>query len=311
LISKHDDGATDFRSLAENSADVICRVGPDLAFVYLSGSVFDVLGWTPEELIGKSPPFLVVAEDLPVLAASHADTLTQSAQRRPISLRMRKKDGSIVWMEVSARLVNEPGSSGRHTVIVMRDVSERKAHEQELAELALTDGLTGLANRRSFDETIRREWLRTLDEASAISLMLLDLDHFEEFNDRYGQETGDDCLRAASGAIRTTIRATDTACRYAEELAVILPATEAGEAARVAEAVRLAIERLGLPPGANAETGHRLTASIGVSTALARHGGTVRMPEALVMAADDALYKAKHGGRNRVATTPLFTPKRG
>ncbi len=296
--------------MAENSADVICRVNADLAIVYISNSIFNVLGWLPGDLIGKFPDSLVIAEDLPVLADAHAYNLTQPVRSRPASLRMRKKDGSIAWMEVSARVVLDRDTkevSG--TVLVMRDVSGHKAREQELSHLALTDALTGLGNRRAFDQTVEREWQRTLREGATMSLLLLDLDNFKEFNDSYGHQVGDDCLRAVSAAIRTVIRATDTACRYGgEEIAVILPAASAGGAARVAEAVRLAIEALRLPRDGREETGNRLTASIGVATAYARQAPTVRMPEALVLAADSALYKAKGSGRNRVASARLVTP---
>jgi diguanylate cyclase (GGDEF)-like protein len=254
---------------------------------------------------------LVITEDLPALAAAHAYNLTLPVQSRPVTLRMRKKNGSIAWMEVSARVVKDRDTNEvSGTVLVMRDISEGKAHEHELARLALTDGLTGLPNRRSFDQTLEREWLRTLRENSAMSLLLIDLDHFKEFNDSYGHQVGDECLRAVGAVIRTAIRSTDTPCRYGgEEIAVILPAADAGAAARIAEAVRLAVERLGLPHDGKEEMGHRLTASVGAATALSRYGGSMRLPEALVLAADSALYKAKYGGRNRIATSRLVATK--
>ncbi len=265
----------------------------------------------PEELVGKPPDWLVLAEDIPLVAAGHAISLNEPRLSRPVTVRMRKKCGALTWMEINASVVRDPVTSlVKETVIVMRDVTERKAHEDELATLARTDGLTGLANRRAFDEALEREWLRTLRDGSQMSLLLLDLDHFKSFNDQYGHQVGDDCLRAVAAAILKSIRATDIACRYGgEEIAVILPAADAAGAFKVGATVRLAIEALRLPHAGNPAGEDHLTASIGVATALSRDGGTVRLPEALLLAADTALYKAKNGGRNRIATALLVTTK--
>jgi diguanylate cyclase (GGDEF)-like protein len=253
----------------------------------------------------------VFGEDLPLVAAAHAVTMADPRLSRPIAVRMHRKDGGFTWMEVNARVVRDPVTSQvKETVIVMRDVTDRKALEESLSAQALTDALTGLANRRAFDEALGREWLRTLREGSQMSLLLLDLDHFKAFNDAYGHQVGDDCLRAVAIAVRKSIRGTDTACRYGgEEIAIILPSADAPGAYKVAETVRRAIEDLGLPHAGNPIGGEVLTASVGVATALSRDGGTVRLPEALLLAADTALYKAKHLGRNRIATAMLVAPK--
>jgi diguanylate cyclase (GGDEF)-like protein len=192
----------------------------------------------------------------------------------------------------------------------MRDISERKLLEEKLSRLALTDGLTGLANRRAFDEALEREWKRTAREGSQISLLLLDVDHFKPFNDRYGHQVGDDCLRAVAIAVREAVRGTDIAARYGgEEIAVILPSTNSVGAVAAAEKVRTAVEALQITHEGNPEGGGWVTASVGAATALSRHGGTMRMPESLLLAADTAMYKAKREGRNRVATALLVAYK--
>jgi diguanylate cyclase (GGDEF)-like protein/PAS domain S-box-containing protein len=309
-ISSDDHWTTDFQALAENSADVICRLNLRLALTYVSPASFDVLGWRPEELIGKTPDSIVTTDSLPVLAAAHTFNQAHPAETRPVTLEMRKKDGSTAWMEVKASIVRDPVTGEEtETVLGMRDVSIRKALEDKLSLLALTDGLTGLANRRAFDESLNREWLRTLREGSQMSLLILDLDRFKEFNDRYGHQVGDDCLRAVAVAVRSAILPTDVACRYGgEEIAVILPGADCAGGLKTAEAVRAAIEALDFPHERDSGSG-RLTASVGVATALSRHGGTMRMPETLLLAADNALYKAKHLGRNRIATTLLVAVK--
>jgi diguanylate cyclase (GGDEF)-like protein len=224
---------------------------------------------------------------------------------------MRKKDGSIAWIETNSRPIRDSTTGGTTGfVLVMRDITEHQTLEDRLAVLALTDQLTGLSNRRAFDEALERESRRTLREGSQISLLLLDIDHFKEFNDQYGHQVGDDCLRTVAAAVRESVRAMDTVARYGgEEIVVILPSADTAAAIRVAEQVRSAIEALRLTHEGNPEGGGWVTASIGAATALARSGGTMRMPEGLLLAADNALYKAKHEGRNRVGTALLVAPK--
>jgi diguanylate cyclase (GGDEF)-like protein len=224
---------------------------------------------------------------------------------------MRKKDGTLVWIEFTARVVRDPVTGEpEEAVVTMRDVSERKMLEDELSSLALTDSLTGLANRRAFDEALDREWKRTLREGSQISLLLLDVDHFKELNDRYGHQVGDDCLRAVAFAVKKAVRETDIPARYGgDEIAVILPSTDTPGALGVAEKVRAAVEALRLTNEDNPEGSGWVTSSVGVATALSRQGGTMKMPESLLLAADNALYKAKRKGRNCVATALLVAFK--
>ena len=273
----------------------------DRVLDYVSPSSFHILGWRPEEMTGRPVEDFILDEDRPVLAA------TIASQGRSVMLRMLKKDGSTVWMENRATLVcDSTTGEPKEWVVTMRDITERKVLEQELSALALTDGLTGLPNRRAFDEALEREWKLTLREGAQISLLLLDIDHFKEFNDQYGHQVGDDCLRAVTAAVRGVLRTSDIAARYGgEEIAVILPSTDTPGAVAVAEKVRSAIEALQITHGGNPEGGGWVTASIGVATALSRQGGTMRMPESLLLAADSALYKAKREGRNRVATALL------
>jgi diguanylate cyclase (GGDEF)-like protein/PAS domain S-box-containing protein len=305
------DDVLNFQFMAEHSADIICRVGLDAILRYVSPSSFRVLGWTPQELVGTGPQHLVIAEDMPLIAASEMRNRAQDSVSPPVTLRMRRKNGSVVWMEVSTRLVREPLSGDPiETILVMRDISERKALEEKLSALSFTDALTGLSNRRAFDEDLEREWLRTLRDGSHMSLLLLDVDLFKEFNDLYGHQVGDDCLRAIAAAIRYTVRATDLASRYGgEEIAIILPSSDTPGAVETAEKVRVAVEGLKIPHARNPHGGGWITASIGVATAIARDGSRVRMPEGLLLAADVALYKAKHAGRNRIATALIVVSK--
>lgn len=300
---------TNFRMLAENSGDVIMQLGPDTKARYVSPSCTRLLGWLPEEMVGHGPEVFVPPEHLQNIAAAAALLLAGADEGEPLAIEIRRKDGKTVWVETKARIVRDPltGVPGDF-VLIVRDITERKRLEEQLRSLAMTDGLTGLANRRAFDETLDREWRRTVGSAGQMSLLLLDIDRFKGFNDKYGHQVGDDCLRAVAAAMRDVLhRPGDLASRYGgEELAVILPDTDSEGALEIAERLRIAIENLGLPHDDNPEGGGHVTVSIGSATALSRSGGTIRMPEGLLLAADTALYKAKHKGRNRVEVALLL-----
>lgn len=281
------DEEAQFRFLAENSVDIICRAGVDLVMHYASPSTIHSLGWTPDEMVGRRPEDFVLLEDIPVLTAAVERAFAPDAQTDSATVRMRKKDGSTAWMEMNARVIrHDDTGEPREFVAVMRNITERKLVEEKLFALAHRDGLTELWNRRAFDEALEREWKRARD-GSPISLLLLDIDHFKAFNDRHGHPVGDECLRSVSAAVNGVVRASDMVARYGgEEIAVILPDTSIEGAMELAERIRSAIERCGV-----------VTASIGVAAAAGHES-----PESMVHAADSAMYKAKAAGRNRVAT---------
>ena len=308
---KAEEDALNFQFLAENSDDIICRAGMDRVIRYISPSSLQLLGWKPEERIGGMIDDHILAEDRPVFAAANARLLEPRARSASAAVRMQKKDGSVAWMEANAHLVRDPATGEpQEAVIVMRDITERVRSEERLSTLALTDGLTGLLNRRAFDEALALEWKRTVRYGSQISLLFLDLDHFKLFNDQYGHLAGDDCLRAVAAAVSDAVRDTDRVARYGgEEIAVILPSTLAAGAAVAAEKVRSAVEALGICHKGNGKCGGQVTWSIGVATAFVRQSELIEgMPESLIHAADNAMYKAKREGRNRVVTALLFVP---
>ena len=300
----------DYRVLAENTTDLILRVGPGNVLRYVSPSSLQLLGWTAQEMIDEQI-VAVLPEDLPIVGKAEARLQNGEVESDKATFRVRCKDGRVLWVESNARKIGGASGQPGDVVLTLRDITERKVLEDKLEALALTDGLTGLANRRAFDQALDREWRRTQREDTHLSMLLLDLDHFKGFNDSYGHQVGDDCLRAVASAVLGAVRRPgDLVARYGgEEIAVILPATDAAGAFEVAEMVRKAIEALRLPHEANPEGDRWVTASIGVSTAFSRLGGTVKMPEGLLLSADNALYKAKNGGRNRVSSSMLLVAR--
>ena len=181
----------------------------------------------------------------------------------------------------------------------------RKAREQELVvltqklrKLSIVDGLTGVANRRNFDDVLGRAWRRAQRESSSVALIIADIDHFKSFNDRYGHQTGDDCLRRVAQVLAQSVkRPYDLVARYGgEEFVVLLPDTPGAAAERLAEEMRKAVEALDTG-NIHAQDGRRVTISAGVASVIPQAGSE---PASLIAVADGCLYRAKREGRNRV-----------
>ena len=181
-------------------------------------------------------------------------------------------------------------------VETLRDLTDEKMAQVALEQLATRDGLTGLANRRCFDDTLHAEWARALRQRQPLSLLMVDVDNFKAYNDANGHLGGDECLKRIAKAVSSEMRANDLVARYGgEEFAVILPNQSLKGAAIVAERIRCRVEALQLP--STAPTRH-VTVSIGAATAIA---GPDNNASQLVATADAALYRAKHLGRNRIS----------
>ncbi|KAB0567176.1 GGDEF domain-containing protein [Pseudomonas palleroniana] len=182
------------------------------------------------------------------------------------------------------------------TWMLRRELRRRYRAEQVLSELAATDALTGLANRRVLDQRLQLEWDRAQRSTEPLTLLMIDVDHFKAFNDRHGHHGGDEALRTVAQVISDNIRRpADLAARYGgEEFAVVLPHTDVKGAWVIAEHIRSSVEHLPLVPGAE----QPITVSIGMST-WDKHSHMSL--ETLLLSADQALYEAKYSGRNRIA----------
>ena len=207
----------------------------------------------------------------------------------------------------------------RSALALKREMDMRKERERELLavtkklaevnetlhRLSSLDGLTGIANRRSFDQVFEREWRRCRREGTPLSMLMIDIDHFKRFNDRYGHLRGDDCLRAVAEILETACqRASDLAARYGgEEFAVVLSTTDFQGAKAVADGLRLAVQNLAIP---HAESpAEVVTISIGVASMIPTELDEI---DELLAEADRGLYEAKQAGRNKVRAYDLSPP---
>jgi diguanylate cyclase (GGDEF)-like protein/PAS domain S-box-containing protein len=286
-----------YRLLADNIADVVILLDRDGAFRFVSQSVETVLGLKPADLIGRACFDFVHPDDLGSVTAATAE-LTDWAATKTVVFRTHRADGSIAWIEINFKLAGAADAHQEVEVVgVLRDVTLRQQMEDELnalnvrlAELATTDGLTGLANRRTFDTALRREY----GHRSRISVVLLDIDNFKGFNDSLGHQAGDACLKRVADVIAgATQDTTGLAARYGgEEFAIILPDVSEGDALKIAEAIRLTVRSLNIENPASSR------GFLSVSFGIAEKTAATASEAMLVRDADLALYEAKRRGRN-------------
>ncbi len=204
--------------------------------------------------------------------------------------------GSRLYLAIDAGPIYDKTGKLIAVVETLRDMTLQKLAQTALQELANHDGLTGIANRRAFDETLKLEWRRNMRDAQPLSLLMVDVDRFKHYNDSQGHLAGDECLKRVASAMSDEMqRASDVVARYGgEEFAVILPNSALDGAIVVAERLRTAVEKLAIP-FANSELGH-ITVSIGVASVVPSAAGDTWQ---LISTADAALYRAKASGRNR------------
>jgi diguanylate cyclase (GGDEF)-like protein len=219
---------------------------------------------------------------------------------------------SLVVFAIRRRTVRLRRRQAKLERLVAERTEELRRANERLSELSFSDSLSGIANRRRFDEVLETEWKRGIRFGHPLSLVMADIDFFKRYNDALGHQAGDRCIVEVAGVLQAMARrAGDLVARYGgEEFMLLLPATGAAEAAIVAETARSRIEALGIPHPDGASS--FVTASFGVATFVP---GT-SVPDApgdpapLVSAADSALYRAKSAGRNRVEFAVSGTPGR-
>jgi len=247
------------------------------------------------ERLRNIPIIMVTAQDESqtleaAFAAGALDYITKPTDM--VELLARVRSALTLKAEMDQRVLRE---------LELLEMTRRLGEANAMLErLTWLDGLTGIANRRRFDQFLDLEWRRALRDGEWLSVVLMDIDYFKSFNDRYGHIAGDECLVRVAQALTSIVhRPGDLAARYGgEEFVVVLPETDNEGAMRVAEAIREGIKGLQIVNEGSAVC-NVVTLSLGVATTIPSPALT---PEALVTASDKALYASKRGGRNRVSS---------
>jgi len=293
-----------YRFIAENSSDMIGRLSSDGSIVYISPSSKRILGYRNDELIGTNLFGKIHPEDRQILLEQYGNPRELSGIVTS-SYRMLHKNGDFIWAETTVRPVKDKSGKSSGMMFATRDVTARRTIENQLREsnsllrkLSSLDGLTGIYNRRAFDEFLKTEWAFACKHGTPISLLLLDIDYFKKYNDTYGHIQGDECLKSVARQLEAFFHDKGYfAARYGgEEFAVVLPNTDAQKASQVAEDFQAAIREMKIEH-ANSKVSEIVTISIGVSCV--KPSDPEEMKQILEFA-DRALYKAKQNGRNRI-----------
>ena len=324
LVNNHNVGDMDFSiRLMEHLVVPTFVIGPDCRILIWNRACERLTGVKASEVIGTrehwrgfyDEPRPCLADLLALGRTEEIDKLyadwDHAASDAPTTHGRRAENwcvmpqmGTRLYLAIDAGPIYDESGKLVAVVETLRDMTVQKEAQTELERLATRDGLTGVANRRCFDDTLNMEWRRASRESRALSLLMIDVDFFKRYNDTYDHQGGDECLRQVAAAMSGVVkRASDAVARYGgEEFSVLMPATEPEGALLVAERIRAAVEALHLPHSGSDVADH-VTISVGVASILATNSG---MPARLVAAADAALYRAKHEGRNRaVLAEPL------
>jgi diguanylate cyclase (GGDEF)-like protein/PAS domain S-box-containing protein len=290
-----------YRTLIEFSSDFIYWQQADGRMKYVSPACAELTGYPPEAFFERSALLDdLVHPDDQHLWRGHREAAFLGKGALPIDFRIVTRSGQVRWVNHTCRPVYDAQGVFQGIRASDRDITQLKEMEEALRRMTVTDGLTGVANRRFFDDELKKEWQRAKRYSLPISLIMIDIDLFKSFNDFYGHQQGDLCLKIVAGKLQESVRRPrELLARYGgEEFAAILLQTSPEDSIRVAERMRLEIESLAIrhphsPAG-------RLTISLGVATLVP---GTNASPSSLVDRADEALYLAKSRGRNRVEVT--------
>jgi diguanylate cyclase (GGDEF)-like protein/PAS domain S-box-containing protein len=276
-------------------------------FAYVGPQIEALLGWTPaswatiQDWVDRMHP-----EDRQWVV-DFCVAQSQAGIDHEADYRALNRDGSYVWIRDVVHVVRKPDGSVEALVGFMFDISERKKTEEkllelqrELEDLSFKDGLTGIANRRRFDALLESEWDAAARSQRPLSLILIDIDFFKQYNDHYGHIQGDECLKRVAGALRAgATRPRDFLARYGgEEFVLVLPDTDAKGAEAVAARCREALRDANIAHG-NSSVASAVTISLGVGTTIPSSNDLlVRFIEEV----DKRLYRAKQGGRNALVS---------
>ncbi|MFU5460718.1 diguanylate cyclase domain-containing protein [Pseudomonas aeruginosa] len=274
------------RAILQSMRDGYFEMDVDGVILTVNPALCQLLGQTRETLIGH-PYYELLGEDDLARARHPFQRAMQSGAGKTFAIPLQRADGSLGYFEATVSLIHDLQGELRGYRGIVRDVSDQIAYQQQLLEMAYRDPLTGLGNRKAFDEQLGQALLRAGSGGSELALLYLDLDRFKEVNDRFGHDIGDALLRTVAERVRSTLRQPDKAYRLGgDEFAVLLEDSQENNPQRLAERLLAALVQ---PIALNGERIDFVTPSIGIAL-YPRHAGDA---EGLVRAADSAMYEAK------------------
>ncbi|MFT6928168.1 MAG: diguanylate cyclase (GGDEF)-like protein/PAS domain S-box-containing protein [Psychromonas sp.] len=271
-------------------------------FIYIGPQIEVLLGWSQDSWKTSADWAERMHDEDREKTVSYCVGLSEQGIDHEADYRAPVKDGGYIWVRDVVHVIRENGVTVALIGFIF-DISERKKLEEEaqrltieLEKLSQSDQLTGLANRRLLDEVYLAEFERSKRYNRNFSILFLDIDLFKKYNDTYGHQKGDDCLRKVADSLKATMRRPlDLVARYGgEEFMIVLPETDNKVAVQLAENCRKAVYEQKIPHK-KSEKHKFVTISIGVQTISSEHTAV-----SFIECADKLLYKAKHNGRNRV-----------
>lgn len=296
-----------YKTLLESTKAIPWKIDwGTLQFAYIGPQIEQLLGWSPVSWVTVEDWASRMHPEDRAWVVDYCVAQSKSGTDHEADYRALTKDGEYVWIRDVVHVVRNAQGEVEALIGFMFDITERKNTEQklivlqkELEELSFKDALTGVYNRRMFDSVMEVEWANAKRNHQPLSLLMLDIDYFKQYNDFYGHIHGDECLkRVAKELNKVATRSRDFFARFGgEEFIIVLPETDEKAARMIAERCRSLIFKAQIPHEKSLVS-QMLTVSIGVSTIIPIHSD-----EAInfIAAVDRQLYQAKETGRNRIA----------
>ncbi len=297
-----------YKTLLESTRAIPWKIDwSTMTFAYIGPQIEGLLGWSPDswetvqDWVDRMHP-----EDRQWVV-DYCVSQSKAGIDHEADYRALNRDGSYLWIRDVVHVVRNPDGSPNALIGFMFDISERKKTEEkllslqrELEDFSFKDGLTGIANRRRFDALVEAEWGTAGRTQRPLSLVIIDIDYFKQYNDHYGHIQGDECLKRVAGALRGATRPRDFLARYGgEEFVLVLPETDARGAEAVAARCRDALIEARIPHE-RSTVSPNVTISLGVGTIVpTRDAQLVHFVEEV----DKRLYRAKQIGRNALVSS--------
>ena len=293
-----------YKTLLESTKAIPWKIDWDtMQFAYIGPQIESLLGWSPASWVSVEDWASRMHPEDRAWVVDFCVAQSKAGTDHEADYRALTKDGNYVWIRDVVHVVRTEDGEVDSLIGFMFDISERKATEEklivlqkELEELSFKDSLTGIANRRMFDSIMEVEWANAICSHQPISLIMLDIDYFKQYNDHYGHIHGDDCLKRVAQVLGSAaMRSRDFCARFGgEEFVLVLPETDAESAIKVAERCRNLMFKAQIPHE-KSPASHILTLSLGIGTVIPTHHDD---PIRFIEEVDKRLYQAKQQGRN-------------